>query len=550
MTLNDPHQSLPCVANRAETLAALQQNQPFDLLIIGGGATGCGIAVDAAGRGLNVALIDKLDYGEGTSSRSTKLVHGGVRYLEMAVRRVDRTQYHLVKDGLVERGVLLRNAPHLAHRLPLVTPLYSWLKIPYIFAGLKLYDVLAGRKSLGSSRLISRGTALQRFPMLKADGLKAGVLYYDGQFNDTRMTAALVATAQGFGAVTANHVEAFALVKDQGRICEVRLRDRLTGKEFTLAARGVINACGPFADHVRHMDDPYATPILKASSGIHIVLDKRFAPPSAGLMIPETEDGRVLFILPWQGRVLIGTTDEPADIVDHPRPTEAEITYLLRHVRHYFNLDITRDDIAATWSGLRPLLDDPKAVDTARLARDHIIQISPAGLLTIVGGKWTTYRKMAQDAVDQAIAAFKLTPASACATANLKLHGGDDFQPHGAQDLVCEFGLASDVAAHLHQAYGVFARQVARLALSGYGDRLHPEHPMIAAEVVYAVRHEQAQRLSDVLVRRTTLGLLDLKAAAAAVARTAEIMSGELAWDEQRRREEIDAFDALLNTAI
>lgn len=550
MALNDLHQRLPGVANRAETLEALQQNQPLDLLIIGGGATGCGIALDGASRGLKVALVEKLDYGEGTSSRSTKLVHGGVRYLEMAVRRLDRTQYHLVRDGLLERGVLLRNAPHLAHRLPLVTPLYSWLKVPYIFAGLKLYDVLAGSKSLGSSRLIGREAALQRFPMLKAEGLRAGVLYYDGQFNDTRMTVSLIATAQNLGVVTANYVEALALVKEQGRICGARLCDRLSGEEFTLAARGVINACGPFADSIRHMDDPHAAPILKASSGIHIVLDKRFVPPSAGLMIPETEDGRVLFILPWQGRVLIGTTDEPADIVDHPRPTEAEIAYLLRHVRHYFNLDITIDDVASSWSGLRPLLDDPKAVDTARLARDHIVQISSAGLLTIVGGKWTTYRKMAQDAVDQAIAAFKLVPHKACATVNLKLHGGEGFQLHGDQDLAREFGLASDIAAHLHHAYGACAAQVARLARCGYGDRLHQEHPMIAAEVVYAVRHEQAQRLGDVLVRRTTLGLLDRKAAAAAVARTAEIMAEELAWDENRRREELNAFTALLNTAI
>ncbi|WP_305045608.1 FAD-dependent oxidoreductase [Geoalkalibacter sp.] len=535
---------------REETLHQLEHRQPFDLLVIGGGATGCGIAVDAAARGLRVALVEKLDYGEGTSSRSTKLVHGGVRYLEMAVRGLDRAQYQLVRDGLFERGVLLRNAPHLAHRLPLVTPLYDWLEVPYVFAGLKLYDLLAGKKSLGSSRLIGRTEALRRFPLLKAQGLKAGVLYYDGQFNDARMALALILTASELGAVSANHVEALSLLKEQGRVRGARVRDRIGGREFDIRARGVINATGPFTDSIRRMDEADARPLLKASSGIHIVLNQRFAPPSAGLMIPKTEDGRVLFILPWQGHALIGTTDEPAEIVDHPRPRQEEIAYLLRHVRRYFNLAITPEDITSTWSGLRPLLDDPRAADTAHLTRDYSIQISSTGLLTIVGGKWTTYRKMAQDAVDQAVDAFALSPSRPCVTADLAVHGAQDFEPHGERRLVRDFGLDADVAAHLRETYGGCAAQVAELAREGLGDRLHSAHPRIAAEIVYAVRHEQAQRLADVLVRRTTLALLDVKAAAAAVPRTAEIMARELDWDESRRHQEIQAFEELLATAL
>jgi glycerol-3-phosphate dehydrogenase len=535
---------------REEILRTLQHNQPFDLLVIGGGATGCGIAVDGAARGLNIALIEKLDFCEGTSSRSTKLVHGGVRYLEMAIRGLDRTQYQLVKDGLFERGVILRNAPHLAHRLPLVTPLYSWREVPYVFAGLKLYDVLAGSKGLGSSRLIGRSEALRRFPLLKAQSLKAGVLYYDGQFNDSRMAIALISTARKLGAVTANHVEAQALLKEAGRVCGVQICDRLTGDKFSVRARGVINATGPFADSIRRMDDPQEGAILKASSGIHIVLNKRFAPPAAGLMIPKTEDGRVLFILPWQKQVLIGTTDEPADIVDHPRPRAEEIDYLLRHVRRYFNLDISTSDISSVWSGLRPLLNDPRAADTAHLARDHIVQLSPAGLLTIVGGKWTTYRKMAQDAVDQAIAAFSLSPAHACGTVDLVLSGAEGYQPEDDQRLAARFGLPADVAMHLHQTYGRDAERVAELAREDLADRLHPSYPMIAAEVVYAARHELAQRLGDVLVRRTTLALLDRRAAAAAVPRILDLMARELDWDERRRREEVNEFNRLLQTAL
>lgn len=536
--------------NREQTLRALQSPQPFDLLVVGGGATGCGIAVDAAARGLRVALVEKRDYGEGTSSRSTKLVHGGVRYLEMAVRGLDRAQYQLVKDGLRERGLILRNAPHLAHRLPLVTPIYNWLEVPYVFAGLKLYDTLAGRKSLGSSRLIGREEALRRFPLLKAEGLKAGVLYYDGQFNDVRMIQALVATARRQGAVTANHVEVVELIREGGRLRGARVRDAIGGEEFIIRARGVINATGPFADHIRRLDDPETRPLLKASSGIHIVLDKHFAPPGAGLMIPKTEDERVLFILPWQGRTLIGTTDEPAAIVDHPRPSQADIAYLLRHVRRYFNLDLTPDHIRSTWSGLRPLLDAPQSSDTARLVRDHLVQISPAGLLTIVGGKWTTYRKMAEDAVDRAVQAFSLAPASTCVTAELALHGAQGFDPHGAPGLARDFGLEAEVAEHLHRTYGGCAVQVAELARGELGERLHPEYPLIAAEVVHAAREEQAERLADVLVRRTALALLDLQAAASAAARTADILARELGWDEARRREELQVFQHQVETAI
>lgn len=535
---------------REQILESLKQGQPFDLLVIGGGATGCGIAVDAASRGLKTALIEKNDFAEGTSSRSTKLVHGGVRYLEMAVKRLDRVQYNLVKDGLYERGVLLKNAPHLANRLPLVTPLYKWMDVPYIFAGLKLYDLLAGKMGIGHSSLISRKEALRRFPMLKAEGLKAGVLYYDGQFNDARMAVTLAVTAQKQGAVVANHLEVITLARKGGRVSGVRVRDNIGGEEFTIDARGVINATGPFADRVRQMDDPAAAPILKASSGIHIVLDKRFAPPETGLMIPKTEDGRVLFILPWQGHTLIGTTDEPAEITDHPQPRQAEIDYLLRHISRYFNLKVSESDIKSVWSGLRPLVFDPEAADTARLARDHIIQVSPSGLLTIAGGKWTTYRKMAQDAVDHAIRTYGFTPARGCHTDHLPLVGAENFDPRGEYVLMRNYGLDADVARHLLCAYGDQATRVAELAKGGLGSRLHPGHPFIEAEVVYAVRHEFAERAADVLVRRTTLALLDKAAAQAAEPRVIELMAAELGWNQGQRQEETALTEHLLKEAV
>lgn len=524
---------------RQQQLQNLKDGRTFDLIVIGGGATGCGIALDAATRGLDVALIEKNDFAEGTSGRSTKLVHGGVRYLEMAVTRFDREQYNLVRDGLRERGLLLKNAAHLSNRLPLVTPLYEWLDVPYVFFGLKLYDLLAGRQNIGHSRLLSRKQALSRFPTLKAEGLKAGVLYYDGQFHDARMALSLALTAKQHGATIANHVALSGLCKKEGKVCGAQLTDSLTGESWSLKARGVINAAGPFVDQIRAMDNPEAPGIISSSTGIHIVLDKRFAPPDTGLMIPETEDGRVLFVLPWEEHALVGTTDEPAEISEHPKPLGAEIDYLLRHIARYFNLQVKRSDIKAVWSGLRPLVSDPKATDTAKLARDHVIEESASGLLTIAGGKWTTYRKMALDTVDYALKLFKLSaPKSTCQTAHLPILGSDRYDEKGHLTLIEKYGFAPDVASYLNRTYGDQASLVAELVEGKKGIRLVKNHPVLEAEILYAARHEFAERAIDVLARRTPLALLDNEAAKQAATRVLEIMAEELDWDQKRCEEE------------
>ena len=536
---------------RQHHLQQLKDGRTFDLLVIGGGATGCGVALDAASRGLKVALVEKNDFAEGTSSRSTKLVHGGVRYLEMAVKKLDRVQYNLVRDGLRERYVLLENAPHLSNRLSLVTPLYRWIDVPYVFSGLKLYDILAGKRNIGHSRLLSRKEVLRRFPTVKAEGLKAGVLYYDGQFHDARMALSLALTAEKHGAVIINHVAVTGLCKEGEKITGAELTDSLNGETWQLRAKGVVNASGPFADQVRMMDNPEATRILSASTGIHIVLDKRFAPPDTGLMIPETEDGRVLFVLPWENHALVGTTDEPAEITEHPQPLESEIEYLLRHVARYFNLQVDKSDIKAVWSGLRPLVSDPKAVDTAKLARDHVLEESTSGLLTIAGGKWTTYRKMALDTVDQALKIFNLSaPKPTCQTEHLPIIGSANYDVKGDLVLSEEFGLSADVALHLHQTYGDQAVEVAKLAEEGYGARLVEHHPVIEAEVLYAVRYELAERVIDVLARRLTLALLDTEASRQATSRVLEIMSSELGWDQQRCEVERSLAQKRLNEAL
>jgi len=536
---------------RQQNLEKLRDGSTFDLIVIGGGATGCGVALDAATRGLKVALVEKNDFSEGTSSRSTKLVHGGVRYLEMAVKKLDRVQYNLVKDGLHERGLLLKNARHLANRLALVTPLYKWLDVPYVFAGLKFYDILSGKQNIGHSRLLSRNEVLKRFPGVKSEGLKAGVLYYDGQFHDARMALALALTAEQNGAVINNHVGVTNLIKAEGKLCGVEVTDSISGETWQVNCRGIINATGPFVDQIRQMDDPNAQKILSASTGIHIVLDKRFAPPDTGLMIPETDDGRVLFVLPWEGHALIGTTDEPAEITEHPQPLEREIDYLLRHVTRYFNLQVEKSDIKAIWSGLRPLVSDPAATDTAKLARDHVITDSPSGLLTIAGGKWTSYRKMAHDAVDHALKQFQFHPPKpTCQTEQLSVLGSANYDEQHNLKLCQEYGFADDIAAYLNRTYGDQAEKIVRLAEQGYAARLIDHHPVLEAEIVYAARYELAERVIDVLARRTPLALLDTAAAKQAAPRVLEIMAAELGWDEERCQQEQQLVEKRLTEAL
>lgn len=486
----------------------------FDLLIIGGGATGAGIALEAAHRGLQVALVERDDFASGTSSRSTKLLHGGVRYLEQAVKRLDRSQFHLVREALHERAVLLRIAPHLSRPLALLTPLYRAWQVPYYWIGLKLYDLLAGRANLSPSRFLPAAEAKLRFPMLRRDGLVGAVQYFDGQFDDARMNLALVLTAAEHGAVVANHVEVAGLHQEDGRLRGATLRDRLSGRELPVRARVVVNATGPFIDEIRHMDDPDAEAMLHLSSGVHVVLDGRFSPPDAGLLIPKTDDGRVLFLLPWQGKTLVGTTDQPASLARDPQATEAEIDYILEHVARYFDLPVERADVQAAWSGLRPLVAQPRRERTASVSRDHTILRSDSGLISVAGGKWTTYRRMAMDALEQAIEAGGLSPSAPSSSDRLTLYGGEGFVPQRPWDAD---GLPTDVADHLHQAYGDRAPLVASLARAGQDRRLVEGYPYVEAEVSYAIDHELACTPEDVLNRRMRLGFLDEEAAAAAL---------------------------------
>ena len=533
--------------DRKELLTRLQSGSEFDLLVIGGGATGCGTALDAATRGLDVALVEKADFAQGTSSKSTKLVHGGVRYLEKAVLKLDREQFGLVREGLHERGLLLRNAPHLAHPIRLMTPVKSWVEASYIFAGLILYDILAGTLSLGRSKLVSRATAQRLFPQLNLDGYVAAVIYYDGQFNDCRMAVTLARTANAHGAACLNHVEVTQLVKENGKVRGAVVRDTLTGGTWTIRAKSVVNATGPFADAIRRMDSPDARDMLKVSSGIHILLDARHTPEDMSLMIPRTEDGRVLFMIPWQGYVLFGTTDEPARVGDDPSPEEKDVDYLLRYASRYLRQPFTRADVRAVWNGLRPLVFSPDKGSTQELARTHVIDVAASGLVTITGGKWTSYRSMAEHAVDVACTQAGLGRGRSSATRSLRLLGSRGHIPDAWEELARREGTDPALARSLVSLYGDEAPRVLALAREpGLAGRIHPEHPYIGAEVAFAVRHEMAAHVTDVLIRRLPLGLLHMDHAREAATAVARIMAGELGWDAARQGHEISQANELL----
>ncbi|MCP5468259.1 MAG: FAD-dependent oxidoreductase [Deltaproteobacteria bacterium] len=526
---------------RSQMIKKLQESF-FDLLIIGGGASGAGAALDAASRGLKVALVEKNDFAAGTSSRSTKLIHGGVRYLELAVKQRSREQYQLVKDALRERATLLKIAPHLSRPIPLVTPIYSLFGGPYFWTGLKMYDRLAGKRSVGKSKYLSRKKAIKRFPMLKAKGLKGGVLYYDGQFDDARMNVTLIRTAIDYGATALNHIEVIGLIKENTHLSGAKVKDIISEKNFDIKARVIINATGPFCDKIRFMDDPQARSILRASSGIHIVLDKRFSPPHTGLLIPETEDGRVLFLLPWLGHTLVGTTDNPANIEDNPHASEQDIEYLLRHVVKYFNIPVTRQDVLSSWSGLRPLVSDPNFADTAKLSRDHVINISPSGLITLTGGKWTTYRKMAEDVINQAITLGSLTPTHACQSENILLKGSQSYSEDYTQKLVDSFHIDEDIAKHLATSYGTESPQVLQIGAKQHLQRLSKDYPYIEAEILYAIHEELACNAVDILARRMRLAFLNQEVAKEALPLCLKILKETFQWSNEQMQEEEKKF--------
>jgi glycerol-3-phosphate dehydrogenase len=510
---------------RNENLERLRDRATWDVVVIGGGATGLGSAVDAASRGYRTLLVEARDFAHGTSSRSTKLIHGGVRYLAQG-------NIALVREALHERSVLLRNAPHLVRPRDFVVPAYRWLDLPYYGVGLKAYDWLAGKSSLGASHSASKSEVISRIPTIRQQGLHGGIVYTDGQFDDARLAITLARTLVDIGGAALNYAPVTGFLRKNTRISGVSLRDDETGETFNVDARAVINATGVYADTLRQLDNAGASPLLSPSQGAHLVLDRSFLPGETALLVPRTDDGRVLFAIPWQDRVLVGTTDTPTDTLPaEPVTFQQEIAYLLEHVARYLERSPGFADVLSTFAGLRPLLRGRIGSKTAKLSREHAVEVSASGLVTITGGKWTTYRRMAIDAVNKGAQVGGL-PSRPSPTADLLLHG---WRPD---------------AGEVDKSLSVYGTDELRLTTllserPEWSQRLHPSLPYRAGEVAWAARHEAARSVEDVLARRTRALFLDATASIEAAPRVAALLAMELDRDQTWQDREVSQFREL-----
>lgn len=511
--------------NRAEMLKrAAAREKIWDFVVIGGGATGAGCALDAAARGFSVLLLEQSDFGKGTSSRSTKLVHGGVRYLAQGNVR-------LVRESLKERRILQKNAAHLVKIQPFVVPVYNIQDKFFYGSGLKIYNLLSGKNGFGKSVILSASETIEKLPNVNRKNLRGGIVYFDAQFDDARLLINLVQTAAERGAVVLNYARVFELIKDaNGKISGVNYQDAESGEIFEARAKAVINATGAFCDALRQLSDVNSEKIIAPSQGVHLVFDGKFLLGENALMIPKTSDGRVLFAIPWHGKTLVGTTDTPIEKIElEPRPLETEIEFILATARDYLTEPPRRADILSVFAGIRPLVKSGETKNTASLARDHTIEIDDARLLTITGGKWTTYRTMAEDAVNHAIKIAGL-PAAESITENLKIHG--------ATENAAAFGELA--------IYGADAGAIAEIIAENphLSEQLHANLPYRAAEIVWATRNEMARSIEDVLARRTRALFLDARAAIDIARKTAEIMALELGknadWIDEQVKEFIE----------
>jgi glycerol-3-phosphate dehydrogenase len=513
---------------REEMLARVEaRSAPWDIVIIGGGASGMGIAVDAATRGYDVLLLEREDFGKATSSRSTKLVHGGVRYLEQG-------NVSLVMEALKERGLLRQNAPHLVHDLAFVVPSYSWWETPFYGIGLKVYDLLAGKYGFGRSRILSREETLERLPNIQTDGLKHGVVYYDGQFDDTRLLIHLALTAADHNATLLNYAGVVEITKDRDGFVDGAIAvEGESGRRLSIQANVVINATGIFSDEVRQLSDPQTRAMIEPSQGIHLVFERSFLQGDAAIMVPHTSDGRVLFAIPWHDHTVVGTTDTPIDKPSYdPLPMDQEIEFILETAERYLSRPPRREDILSVYVGIRPLVKaaGSDTGKTAALSRDHTIHVDDSGLLTIAGGKWTTYRHMAEDCVDHAITLGRLDEKP-CVTRNLRIHGYREE----TDDLGPLWVYGSDAAAIQAIAAGD-----ASLAAP-----LDSSLPYIGAEVVWAAREEMARTVDDVLSRRTRALFLNARAAQRMIEPVAALLARELGRDDAWKRNQIASASAL-----
>ncbi|MGA9565127.1 MAG: FAD-dependent oxidoreductase [Candidatus Korobacteraceae bacterium] len=520
----------------------------FDVCVIGGGATGSGTALDAQLRGLNTLLIEAGDFASATSSRSTKLIHGGIRYLQEAVTDLDPGQYNVVKRALRERRFMLDNARFLAHPIEFLVPCYTRWEVFYYGVGTKIYDRIAGKHNFFSSRYRPAKDALARWPLLQSEGLKGTIAYADGQFDDARYCIALVQTFSEAGGEAVNHARVVRLGQDaSGKICEAEIEDQLTGAKTSVRARIFVNCTGPYSDHIRAMANPGVEKRLRLSKGVHILLplDER---TTDAMVVPKTDDGRVIFAIPWLGRLLVGTTDDEVTHEDELVVKRSEAEYLLRQLNRYLSWPFAIEDIVGGFAGVRPLVSQGKGAKTKKLIREHEVEVDrESGLISVLGGKWTTYRAMAEDAVNAVQQRLGL-PVRGCVTREHHLSGSEGYSDAYPHDLVASYGVSERTARHLSEKFGTKAAAVLDLAKRepGLTQVLVDGHPAIRAEIAYSARNEMAATLDDVLERRTGLQFFSWEAAVEAAPAAAAVMQREMGWDGAQTQKAIDEYAGTL----
>ena len=503
------------------------ENTHWDIVIIGGGATGMGCAIDAASRGYKTLLLEKEDYGKGTSGKSTKLIHGGVRYLRQG-------NLSLVLESLKERTLLKKNAPHIVHDLKFVVPTYKWWESSFYGIGLKIYDCLAGKEGIGDSKILSKKETAQSLPTISQKYLRGGVLYYDAQFNDTRLLINMMQTAKEQGATVLNYHEFLSFTKTKdGTIDGGKINDTRNQKQYTVKAKAIVNATGVFSDSIRNMNKNTVSKIITSSQGVHIVLDKSFLPGDSAVMIPKTDDGRVLFAVPWNNKIIIGTTDTPVEEYScEPMPQKEEIDFLLTHTAKYLTKAPTRGDVKSIFVGLRPLVKNGNKANTKSISRKHVIEVNKNGLITIAGGKWTTYRKMAEDTIDKSAIIAGL-PYIKSNTECLHIHGyTTNVKPN---DFLGDYGRDADLILDLIEKRPELKKKI------------HPDYPIIKGQVVWAIHNEDAKTIEDFLARRSRLLFLDAKASIDCAEGVAEIFKHELNLSDKWKQQETLNFTKLAN---
>jgi glycerol-3-phosphate dehydrogenase len=518
--------------NRKAFIEELRKKSDFtwDLIVIGGGATGMGIALDGASRGYSTLLLEQSDFAGGTSSRSTKLVHGGVRYMAQG-------DLFLVMEALHERGLLLKNAPHLTSNQEFIIPVYTWWDTILYTVGLKFYDLMSGRLSIGKSYFINRNETITRLPQLISKGLKGGVVYHDGQFDDSRMVVSIARACVEKGGVVLNYFGVIGFLKNEdGRINGVTAKEVISGDEFQIKGRVIVNAAGVFADNIHRMDNPDSEPTIKPSQGVHIVLDSSFLQGNSAIMIPKTDDGRVLFAIPWYDEIVVGTTDTPLDRISlEPKALDTEINFILRTAEKYFVKPPRREDVLCIFAGLRPLAADPDNPSSTReVSRRHKITLSPSGLLTIIGGKWTTYRRMAEETIDKAIEA-DLLENRRCITSGLKLVSSDTGSGSGRLRI-----------------YGDHSSEIEKMIRENpdLGIPIDPRLPYTKAEMIWICRNEMPLNLDDLLARRSRALFLNAKASSDIAEEAAGIMAEEMGHDDTWRKDQVESYRQLVNIYI